>query len=694
MFQSIRYKLISISIVAIVVCAGLVFLFSINEHENLYQQSVKQNLEALTLNMADDLLLAMTDQKDDFAITNELLRFDRHKDVILANVFDAEWLLIQQYVHPEYLDHEEIKTSLTSIDESQRVFHVILSDEGLVAIKPIGEQISPVGYLLVVHEFQRPLEESREKLFLSAVPFVLLAILIATLGSIIISRRFLTPLINLSKFTKKIEKSADYQLQIEVVGNDEVSQLSHDINNMLNTIHSEHTTNRKHTEKLIEQQHSMQRLANYDILTGLPNRLFFMELLAIELARSKRNDCDLTIMFFDVDGFKGINDTLGHEVGDKLLQEVTKCIQGCLRDGDVLARLGGDEFLIMIPNVVDSKLGINIAKRITARLVQPFHINSWDVKTGVSIGIANAKDADFELDTFISNADIAMYSSKEKGKGTFTIFNKSMLEGKRRKDKIASLIGKAMLNNEFSIHYQLKISNSGQTDGLEALLRWTNDELGVISPDELIPIAEQGGLIQTITQWVIAKVFSDMPRLQEICSDDVVVSLNISSHDLQDQNFIHYIEQQLDEHSVDIKHIQLEMTESSYLENFEMANKFFNRIHDMKGSIALDDFGTGYSSLSYLTKIKIDTLKIDRSFVSHYDSSNKDTVILQTILELAQRLGLKTCSEGIETAGQAKYLLSQGCQHMQGFYFAKPVPMSELNNAIVEAIKQFKNLNL
>lgn len=373
---------------------------------------------------------------------------------------------------------------------------------------------------------------------------------------------------------------------------------------------------------------------------------------------------------------------------------MAKKVKSYLRSNDIIARLGGDEFLIMLPNITEQSIVIDIAENIIEGMKEPFTINEWDVPAGISIGIASAKEAEFDINTFISNADIAMYTSKEKGKGAYTIFHHKMLEDNKRKAQVANLISHAIAQNEFELFYQLKMSNTGEAQGLEALIRWQSKELGFVSPSEFIPIAEQAGKIKAITQWVITQVFKDMQMLKQLMGNNVLVSMNLSSHDLKDHNFIHTVKSKLLEHSVDISNIQFEITESSYLENFENANQFFNQVKVMGGSIALDDFGTGYSSLSYLTKIEIDTLKIDRMFVNQYASSAKDTAVLQAILDLGQRLGLKICSEGIETTDQANYLVSNGSDEMQGYYFAKPVCIAQLPHAIERAKTLFKELTI
>jgi diguanylate cyclase (GGDEF)-like protein len=692
MLHSIRYKFIIITTVLIILSANLVFFLAINEHESLYRQSVQQNLDAMSSNISDNLLRIMSDQVDLFSITTELLSFERYEYIKFVNVFDANWELIQPYVHPNYLTLENFKPELIDVKVKELPFGVTSTNEGLVALKAIGEEQFPIGYLLIVQDFKKPLDESKLSLFYSAVPFVVLIIVLTIIISFWIYQHLLNPLLQLSYFTQKVEKTTNYKLQYRVSSNDEVSQLGNDINTLLQTIDSQIQTNHKHTAQLLEQTHSMERLANYDILTGLPNRMYFMELLKLELTHSKNNGQNISIMFFDVDSFKGVNDTLGHETGDKLLQAVSHKVKSYLRENDIIARLGGDEFLIMLPSIDKQSIVINIAENIIRGMQEPFSIHEWDISTGISMGIASAKEAQFNINTLISNADIAMYASKDKGKGSYTVFHHKMLEDNKRKVQVANLISHAIAHNEFEVFYQLKISNEGDVKGLEALIRWQSEVLGFVSPGEFIPIAEQAGKIKAITQWVIAQVFKDMQILKKLISDDILVSMNLSSHDLKDHNFIHVVKSKLLSHEINIANIQFEITESSYLENFESANEFFNQIKQMGGSIALDDFGTGYSSLSYLTKIEIDTLKIDRMFVNQYASSGKDAAVLQAIIDLGQRLDLRVCSEGIETADQANYLISHGSHEMQGYYFAKPVCISQLPQAIIKAKTRFKEL--
>jgi diguanylate cyclase (GGDEF)-like protein len=507
-------------------------------------------------------------------------------------------------------------------------------------------------------------------------------------------RQVLNPLINLSNFTRLVKKTRDYTLRHNVDGSDEVANLCQDINSMLIMINKENTLNREQNKILIEQQESMYKLANFDLLTGLPNRRNVIENLERHLSLAQRNHKDVAILFFDVDGFKSINDRMGHETGDKLLIRISNETEKCLARQDILARLAGDEFLMVLPELEQRNDATKVANTVLRQLQTPLIIDKWEIHTGVSIGIAFASESNFDVDTLISNADVAMYVSKKNGKGTFTVFQREMLILQRRKTQIINLIPMALENKEFNLVYQPKISHLGKVNQFEALLRWNSIEIGMVSPAEFIPIAESGGRIGDITRWVIRQVIKDLDRIQSICGADCVVSLNVSSKDLMTPYLKEYVVDNLNEHQHNITSLQFEITESSYLEEFDLANQFFSGIREIGGTIALDDFGTGYSSLSYLTRIQIDTLKIDRQFVLNSLTSSQDACVLNSILTLSKQLGLYSCCEGIETAEHARYLIEQGCDSLQGFYFSRPVLLDNLAEAIDNVHNQYLAINL
>ncbi|MDU0353509.1 bifunctional diguanylate cyclase/phosphodiesterase [Paraglaciecola aquimarina] len=383
-------------------------------------------------------------------------------------------------------------------------------------------------------------------------------------------------------------------------------------------------------------------------------------------------------MYFDLDGFKGVNDSFGHEIGDAVLMEVCRRSKKILRNGDLISRLGGDEFLILLHNEPNELELFQISERLVGDLNKPFHIQSWEIQIGVSIGIARASDSNFNVSEFVSNADIAMYRSKMAERSSHTIFVPEMMEDNKRRLLIANSIASAIKHDEFSIHYQGKVDADEVVVGYEALIRWRSAALGVVSPAEFIPIAEQSGKILQITKWVIKRVCMEFEQILAVQKNDVVVSLNLSAHDIKNASLVGYIKEMFTLYKIDTKHIEFEVTESAYLENFDAANGFLTQLRQMGCSIALDDFGAGYSSLGYLTQIDLNTLKIDKQFVDNLNVSKRSTLVTKTIIEMAKQLNLKICAEGVETREQADFLLANGCHQLQGYFFAKPVSLEEL----------------
>ena len=290
----------------------------------------------------------------------------------------------------------------------------------------------------------------------------------------------------------------------------------------------------------------------------------------------------------------------------------------------------------------------------------------------------SGKNSDHSLSDLVSNADVAMYRSKMAGRGTYTIFAREMMEDIKRKLLIASSITSAIKNDEFELVYQGKVSPQENLIGFEALLRWRHPRLGAVSPGEFIPIAEQSGKITDITRWVLERLCRDLPRIHEIAGNKRPVSVNLSALDLKKPGLLEFIEGLLDTYQIDPAWLEFEVTESAYLENFDVANRFFQAISKMGCSLALDDFGVGYSSLSYLTRIRIDTLKIDKQFVDNIDSSDEDIVVTKAIIDMAKHLHLNICAEGIETRRQFDFLVENGCNQLQGYLFFKPTRLQDL----------------
>ncbi|WP_158972515.1 EAL domain-containing protein [Paraglaciecola sp. L3A3] len=677
LFKTIKNTTSSIAALAICIVSLTILAFSLQEHEKLYFESVKGDLEALSENMASDLVPLLAFQPDDFELTTMLLRLDRYDNVKFAEIYDKDWLRLQSYHGKSFADQSTLMDDQLE-KLKQKTSGVYVENGELVAFKLIGDKQLPLGYLLIVHDSKGPLSKSKLNLLKQVLPLTLLVLVIVIIILFVIQARLFLPLSRLSALAQKIQETNDYSLKIEIKGKQEVSSLSQDLNLMMETINQETQKNKEYTEKLMIQQKAMERLANFDALTGLPNRQSFMETLRVELAKAERTNSNLVLLYFDLDGFKGVNDSLGHETGDQLLIEVSKRTKGFLRDGDILSRLGGDEFLILLHNEPNDLFLYQISERLVTGLSEPFDINSWEVQVSVSVGIAKAFDSNFNLSEFVSNADIAMYRSKLAGRNTHTIFIPEMMEDNKRKLLIANSISHAIKNDEFILFYQPKVSPTERIVGYEALLRWTSDSLGVVSPAEFIPIAEQSGKILIITQWVLERLCKDMTTIQKHINPDVVISVNLSAQDIKSKSLIAYVKKLFTQYNVNPKTIEFEVTESAYLENFDMANDFFKEMKELGISIALDDFGTGYSSLGYLTQLHLNTLKIDKQFVDNLLISKRSTLITKTIIEMAKQLNLKICAEGVETREQFDFLVENGCHQLQGYLFSKPISLEQM----------------
>ena len=694
MFSSIRTAMVVILSVVVMSSSASVLWLTVSEHEQLFLESQQNNLFALTRNMANDLVPFMEQSpRDTFSLNVVLLRLEPYRNVINATIFDNDHQLVEFYVGLQGRRVDEAMLP-ASYKPSDMTMGISISDGKLYSLERIGEQAFPVGYLLIVVDLNKSLSESRRSLVFRTMPWALLLLSSTILLSFALLRQAFRPLDAVTRFTQSVTEHKDYTSRHTVRGTAEIRRLGQHINRLMETIEEELNINQQQTKTLMEQQVTMTRLANFDSLTGLPTRQFVMDTIKIELARARRANDDLILMFFDLDGFKGINDSLGHETGDLILIEVAERVKTILRDGDILARLGGDEFLI-IPDRDATELNmITVSERVLSAFTEPFKLNGLSLKLGVSIGVAKAKEAGYELSQLVSNADLAMYRSKARGRGVYTIFSPEMSESHKRKIMIANSIDTAIEENQFCLYYQPKVDGNGIQVGFEALIRWHHPEMGNIMPGEFILVAEQSGKITAITQWVIRRACEELHQITDRFSSRVRVAINLSVHDLRHSDLFDWIYTAFKEYNVNPRNIEFEVTESAYLDNFDSSEKLFKRLHNLGCKIALDDFGTGYSSLSYLTQITIDTLKIDRQFVTQIETSERCRLVTVSIIDLAKRLSLKICAEGVETESQWDYLRAQGCDTVQGYLFSKPVPLHELKDNHQDIPHDFTNYRI
>ncbi len=450
-------------------------------------------------------------------------------------------------------------------------------------------------------------------------------------------------------------------------------------------------------EKIKKEQQSLQKaitkmeyMAFHDNLTGLPNRWYFETSLKGALEECKQKNKLIAVLFIDLDRFKLINDSLGHQIGDKLLKDVAKRLTGNLKSGEFLARQGGDEFILFLTDIVSKDLAEKRAAVIHQLLLSPFYIHNNELLLSSSIGISLFPNDGITWEELIQHADIAMYSAKESGKNNLQFYNTAELQKINDVVKIESQLRKALIQNEFTLDYQPLIDLiSKKIIGMEALIRWRNPELGTISPADFIPLAEEIGVIGQLGEWVLKEACIQTKSITEITNIPIKVAVNISSIQFQDPHFVDIVKRVLMETGLLPSQLELEITESVSLEKMD---EVILKLHSLKKlgiTIAIDDFGTGYSSISYLKHLPIDTLKIDQSFVRNMLNNNKDRALVESVISLSKSFGFNVTAEGVETNDQLELLQAFDCGQAQGYYFSKPVSITDFYHVLMKNEDQY-----
>ncbi len=443
---------------------------------------------------------------------------------------------------------------------------------------------------------------------------------------------------------------------------------------------------RKKTEEQI------RFLAYFDVLTGLPNRQLFKEYATQALAQAQQKQEKVGLIYLDLDQFKRINDTLGHTAGDELLVTIANFLKDSLRASDItaklninefstqpLSRLGGDEFTILLPGLIDNHQAASVAKRIMKRLNQPIRIEDQEFYVTSSMGIAIYPEDGNSLEALLKNADTAMYHAKEDGRNAYSFYAKKMSFRTIERLGLEAKLKKALEKDQLILHYQPQVDSiTRELIGLEALVRWADPQKGLIPPGQFIPIAEETGLILPIGNRVLEIACAQAKAWQKNGYHPIPISVNISSHQFQQQNLLETVQQALHTSGLKPEYLELELTESAVMHNVEKTIATLQNLKKIGLKLSIDDFGTGYSSMSYLKRFPLDTLKIDRSFVKDITTDPNDAAIIKAIVALSKSLGLKTIAEGVETEEQANFITQEGCDQIQGYLISKPLPTDQI----------------
>ncbi len=438
------------------------------------------------------------------------------------------------------------------------------------------------------------------------------------------------------------------------------------------------STGKDITERM-QAQERLHYLAHHDVLTELPNRVLFFDRLAHALDRCRAPNRSVAVLFLDLDRFKIINDTLGHDVGDRALLDLAQRLTGCVRRGDTIARLGGDEFAVILEDLSSPERVSAVADKIMAALGPPIDVDGRELFISASIGVSMYPGDGSDPQTLLKHADIAMYRAKEQGRNTYRFYSADMSARAFERLSLETSLRHALERDEFELHYQPQVDlRSGSVVGVEALLRWRHPDLGMVSPLDFIPVLEETSLILPVGEWVVRTACRQVQRWREGGTGPLRLAVNLSSRQFNAPGLPELMADVLHETGIDPLALELEITESTLVQPGDETEDTFQALADLDLRVAIDDFGTGYSSLSYLKRFSIDTLKIDRAFIADVTSDPDDAAIVQAVIAMARQLNIQVVAEGVETEAQLEFLRAQKCDLVQGFLFSRPLPADQL----------------
>lgn len=437
-------------------------------------------------------------------------------------------------------------------------------------------------------------------------------------------------------------------------------------------------------------EEKIQLLAFYDPLTGLPNRTLLMDRIKQALVSTARNGREGALLFLDLDNFKNLNDTLGHHIGDLLLQQVAQRLESCTREGDTVARLGGDEFLVMLVDLSSDALEAagqteSIGEKILAALSQPYQLEKNTYRCSASIGVTLFNGKQEVADELLKHADIAMYQAKKAGRNTLRFFDLQMQQNIFARVSLEGELQNALEFNQFHLHYQIQVDHMGHPIGAEALIRWIHPERGLVSPAHFIPLAEETGLILPVGDWVLGTACAQLKAWQgQAHTQNLVLAINVSARQFHQLDFAAHVHAAVQKHAINPRLLKLELTESMLLDDIQDTIATMNSLKKIGIQFSLDDFGTGYSSLQYLKKLPLDQIKIDQSFVHDIATDPNDAAIVQTIIAMAETLGFDVIAEGVETEAQREFLELRGCRAFQGYLLGRPLPIEQFEESLTK----------
>lgn len=667
---SLRSKLLSVNIgiVAVSLCVmiGIVVISSWRHAEELLLNDTQTQAKVLGDAAGAALIF------DDPHGAEEILRTLRLSPHIQeAALFDSDRALVAYYRR----DGQGPRPFLPSMEREEGY---ISADSLLEVSQPIRVNGNPVGRIVLRADLTM-LAGRLQGVALATAAASLAALAVAVLLSMALRELVAGPILRLSRVIQEISAQGDYSRRAAVEGRDEVATLARDFNSMIEQIERRNTALIHELEQRRQAEARLDHLAHFDPLTGLPNRRHFHGRIEAGVALSTQFAEPLALMFIDLDNFKYVNDTLGHDAGDKLLQYVAKTLQNTLRANDIICRLGGDEFAIIIDGTVEDHQLAAVAVKLIGALAQPIYIGDNAIQVGCSVGIARCPSDCTTAETLLQAADAAMYDAKAAGKNTYRFFHQKLHERAQRRLRLEAALRESVATGAglYLLYQPVWGVEEKRIVAVEALCRWHLPETGPVPPDEFIPIAEESDLILKLGDWVLRTACRQGAAWQRD-GQAVKMAVNASGYQLRDPGFTDKICQVLEETGLSPHLLEIELTESVLMDGATDFAAAFGRLRQLGVRIALDDFGTGYSSLSYLKRLPIDKLKIDRSFVRDLPDDPDSRSIASAIIALARSLSLVVQAEGVEEGAQQDYLAGLGCEYIQGYHVAKPLAPDDL----------------
>lgn len=663
-----KLKFMGISTMAIVGTIAITFIlvYEFTNEKNIIENEIETLANVIADNVASAVLFNDTQH-----ITKTLSSFRYKQKVEHAYAMDNRWNILGTYTRGEADEHEEILQQLRSGKQQ------IWDGSELYIVVPVHVNDEQVGFLVVIASLNE---------FIIRIVTETVVIILIVLFSYIMTFRYrarlrdsiLMPIAKLNESTNKIIKTETLTENVMIYNYDEIGELAKNFNLMLEKLGLSQ-------KELTDQKDILEYQAYHDALTGLPNRLLFYDRLEQAINKAKRNNEEIAVFFIDLDHFKQINDSLGHEVGDEVLKLFAKCLRNNTREEDTLARMGGDEFMLMMENLQTPQTAVVVALKIIASMCEPIWVAEHELYLTSSTGISLYPQDGSDAQVLIRNADSAMYKAKDEGRNTYQFYTMEMTELAFERMAMEVSLHRALDNGEFVVYYQPQFSGlSEKLLGMEALVRWNHPDIGLVSPDKFIPLSEESGLIVLIDRFVMKTAMTQMTQWYRADYKPGVLAINLAMKQLEQDDFIPTLENLLKETECQPEWLELEITEGHLMKNPDQTILILQKISHLGIHIAIDDFGTGYSSLSYLKRLPINKLKIDQSFVRDIPEDAEDVAIVNAVIALSKSLNLSVIAEGVETHKQKKFLVENGCENIQGYLYSRPIPADEMEKMLTE----------